>query len=108
MYVLEGAWLAFHYHMTLSSGDTEAQLAGPKSRKDSLWLVMASSASTSLCLFIMTVSFIGTSWFSYGKSTLILGTLSQSESYPLVPVVDSVPGLGTNWANKMAEIPGLV
>lgn len=58
--------------------------------------------------FIVTVSFIVTSWFSYGKSTLILGTLSQSESYPLVPVVDSVPGLGTNWVDKMAEIPGLV
>jgi hypothetical protein len=34
--------------------------------------------------------------------------LSQSESYLLVTVVDSAPGLVTNWANKMEETPGLV
>lgn len=53
-------------------------------------------------------SFIVLPGFPMGKSTLIIGTLSQSESYPLVPVVDSVPGIGTNWTDKMAEIPGLV
>lgn len=62
---------------------------------------MDSPGSTSVSSLIIT------SWFSYEKFTLVLGT-SQPIRILSLGHSGSALGLHTNWANKMEEIPGLV